>query len=296
VLYSIPGTRLATLQRRVVRQIVATKVPNRRISAAQRDRLVARVVKEQVRLLEERDERHRAIRDRILCVLEDGSLRVAFQPIVDLVDGSVVGVEALARFRTEPVRSPAQWFAEARTVGLGRELELAALRAAVAQLRRLPSQMFMSINVSPKLLTRPTLWTLLGEVSPERLVLEITEHSRIAEYGRVREVVDSLRTLGARLAIDDVGAGFASLKHVLVLEPDLMKLDISLTRDLHLNPARQLLVASIASFASEMSAAVVAEGVETPEELKTLGGLGVRYGQGYLFGRPASLARATRSA
>jgi EAL domain-containing protein (putative c-di-GMP-specific phosphodiesterase class I) len=293
---TIPGPRLAALHRRVVQQIVASSSVGRHVDQADRDRLVARVVRQQIKLLQAREKRRQAIRERMLAVLEDGSLKIAFQPIVDLEKGEAVGVEALARFRCEPVRSPDVWFAEARGVGLGREVELAALRAAVAQVGRLPRQMFMSVNVTPQLLAGTALWSVLDEVDPARLVLEITEHSRIRHYGRIRDVVDGLRAMGARLAVDDVGAGFASLRHVLVLQPDIVKLDISLTRDVDTDPARQLLITSILAFAAEMSTTVVAEGVETIDELNCLRDLGVRMAQGYRFGRPAALATAVRPA
>lgn len=291
---AIPGPRLAALQRRVVREIVASSAAARASDDADRERLVARVVRQQIKLLQDRDRHRQAVRERILSVVEDGSLRAVFQPVVDVESRLPVGVEALARFRCEPVRSPDQWFAEARAVGLGRVLEVAALRAAVTQMRRLPPGMFIAVNASPQLLTSSALWTLLGEVDPARLVLEITEHSRIRHYGRIRDVVDALRGMGVRLAVDDVGAGFASLRHVLVLRPDLIKLDVSITRDVDTDPARQLLIASILAFAAEMSTMVVAEGVETVDEMASLRNLGVRFAQGYGFGRPASLAVASR--
>jgi EAL domain-containing protein (putative c-di-GMP-specific phosphodiesterase class I) len=291
---AIPGPKLAALQRRVVREIVASSAGVRATGDPDRERLVARVVLQQIKLLQDRDRRRQALRERILSVVEDGSLRAVFQPIVDVESGMPVGVEALARFRCEPVRSPDQWFAEARTVGLGRELEMAALRAAVTQMRRLPRGMFIAVNVSPQLLTSSALWTLLAEVDPARLVLEITEHSRIRHYSRIQDVADGLRGMGVRLAVDDVGAGFASLRHVLVLRPDLIKLDVSITRDVDTDPARQLLIASILAFAAEMSTTVVAEGVETVDEMASLRDLGIRYAQGFGFGRPASLAGASR--
>jgi len=127
---------------------------------------------------------------------------------------------------------------------------------------------------------------VLADVVPGRVVVEVTEHAPIDDYVAVREHLDDLADLGIRLAVDDAGAGYASLRHILKLRPDVIKLDISLTRNLHEEPHQRALAAAPVAFAHEIDATIVAEGVEGPEELAALRELGVRFAQGYHFARP----------
>jgi EAL domain-containing protein (putative c-di-GMP-specific phosphodiesterase class I)/ActR/RegA family two-component response regulator len=218
---------------------------------------------------------------------------LVFQPIVDLATREVVGIEALARF-TDPPGPPQVWFAEAAEVGLGVELELAAADAALRAVRRIPPNAYLAINVSHRTLLSPTLLETLRPHA-DRIVLELTEHQRIDDYEQLATALDRLRSLGARVAIDDAGAGFASLRHILNIRPDIMKLDVDLTRGIDVDPARRALSVALISFAEEMGMAIVAEGVETDEELRTLQELGVRLGQGYHLGRPAPLGDHTQA-
>jgi EAL domain-containing protein (putative c-di-GMP-specific phosphodiesterase class I) len=227
--------------------------------------------------------------ERIRGVLADESINIVFQPIANLRNGGVVGVEALARFAAEPKRSPDRWFAEAWEVGLGTQLELMALRRAVAWADRLPAELFVSVNVSPGTLTSPEFQDILHSVMPGRLVVEVTEHAAVEDYRALAEPLVNLRARGARLAVDDVGAGYASLRHILRLAPDVIKLDVDLTRGIDADRARHALAAGLIAFAAELGAAVVAEGIETGEELDTLRGLGASFGQGYYLARPAPL-------
>jgi EAL domain-containing protein (putative c-di-GMP-specific phosphodiesterase class I) len=225
-------------------------------------------------------------------VLDSKGLAMAFQPIVDLIDGSVVGYEALARFALGPERPPDAWFAEAEAVGLGRELEAAALRSALAHLDRLPAETYLSLNASPLTAVSPFLKRLLADVG-ERIVVEITEHAPVADYDALREALGELRAQGVRVAIDDAGAGFASLTHILRLMPDLIKLDMVLTRGIDTDDTRRQLASALSSFASGIGAAIVAEGIETKAELDALRELGVPYGQGFLLARPTSLGKSS---
>lgn len=212
---------------------------------------------------------------------------LVFQPIVDLASREIVGIEALARF-TDPPGPPQTWFAEAAAVGLGVELELAAADAALRALRRIPERAYLAINVSHRTVLSPALRETLRP-HEGRVVLELTEHERIDDYEQLAEALDRLRSLGARVAIDDAGAGFASLRHILNIRPDIMKLDVDLTRGIDSDHARRALSVALISFAEDMGMAIVAEGVETEEELLALRELGVRFGQGYYLGRPGPL-------
>ena len=240
--------------------------------------------------------RHAARKKRIQQAIEDeGALEMVFQPIVALHGRKVVGREALARFKGPPQRTPDVWFAEATEVGLAVELELAAVREAFEAFRDFPRGVYLSVNVSPTTLMNAGFRKLVSQMEGGRLVAEVTEHARIEDYGHLAGAVDELRAFGMRLAVDDAGAGFASLRHILNLNPELIKLDLTLIRDIHLDRSKQALAAALISFAEKSGAAIIAEGIETAAELKALVGLGVGYGQGYLLGRPAPLPLRGRS-
>jgi EAL domain-containing protein (putative c-di-GMP-specific phosphodiesterase class I)/DNA-binding NarL/FixJ family response regulator len=224
---------------------------------------------------------------RIRRVIERQRFTSVFQPIVELDDGLPVGVEALSRFSEEPLQSPDRWFADAERAGLLTELELAAARSAVGRFDDLPPSGYMSLNFSPP--TLPRCGEVLAEAQPGRFTIEITEHAPIADYDALRAQLDTLRAMGVRLAVDDAGAGFASLRHTLQLTPDFIKLDVSLTRGIDHDRSRRALAAGLIGFARELPADIVAEGIETDAELQTLQGLGVRYGQGYFLGAPGEL-------
>lgn len=138
-----------------------------------------------------------ARRREVETVLSGEALHMVFQPIAELGTGRIVGVEALARFECEPRRLPNEWFAEAAEVGLGVELELAAVRNAVADLNLLPAETYMSVNVAPPVLTTPGLAGTLATLPSRRVVVELTEHSRIENYQPLVEALDGLRHLGA---------------------------------------------------------------------------------------------------
>lgn len=241
-------------------------------------------------LVQERQERF----DRVRGVIEAAAISMVFQPIVELATGSAAGVEALARFPGPPQRPPDLWFAEAAEAGLGPELELLAIRAAVSQLDRLPPHVYLSVNASPVTASRPDLGVVLASAG-HRVVLELTEHVAVDTYDGLLGALDHLRGLGVRVAVDDAGSGYASLRHILRIGPDIIKLDIGLTRDIHADPARRALAASLVRFGQETGAVIVAEGIETAEELMTLRRLGVGYGQGYHLARPGALSHVTEA-
>jgi EAL domain-containing protein (putative c-di-GMP-specific phosphodiesterase class I) len=226
---------------------------------------------------------------RIDRALRPESLTMAFQPVVNLRSGVVTGAEALARFQLEPKRTPDVWFAEAWDVGRGVELELVAVRAALAGLPAMPEGAYLAVNVSPATLMDPSLLALLSSHACDRVIVELTEHARVEDYDDIALAVQRLRAIGVRLAVDDAGAGFSSFQHILQLRPELIKLDRSLTRAVDADPVRYALASALVTFASSLGASVCAEGIETEEELAALQRLGIVYGQGYFLGRPAPL-------
>jgi EAL domain-containing protein (putative c-di-GMP-specific phosphodiesterase class I) len=218
---------------------------------------------------------------------------MVFQPICTL-GGKTVGAEALARFRAAPRRGPDRWFAEAEEVGLRCELELAAVKAALAEVPSLPPEIYVSLNVSPNTVLTADLRKLVEGSDPTRVVIEVTEHAPIDNYRRLNAAVNRLRGLGVRFAVDDAGAGFASLRHILRLAPDFIKLDRTLINGIQRDRSRQALAAGLISFAERIDATIIAEGIEKLAELKMLASLGVGHGQGFFLARPGPLPlRAT---
>jgi len=222
-----------------------------------------------------------AARDRIEQVLMGTGLTIVVQPIVSLSTGTVVKVEALARFAATPVRSPDRWFAEAASVGLGRPLELCAIKKALALLPELPEPLRMAVNAGPDTFCSPELIDLLETSTPSRVVVELTEHTGIEDYPGLHRACKRIRALGAELAIDDTGTGFASLSLVLEVAPEFIKLDRE--------PVRYALASALVTFGNEIGANVIAEGIETAAELETLIRLGIHYGQGFYLARPGGI-------
>lgn len=235
------------------------------------------------------EERMRRRRERIQDAIDDwDAFSMALQPICALDGGAVAGAEALARFCGPPKRGPERWFAEASQVGLRAELELAAVRMALAKLADLPPSAYLSINVSPATVCSAAFRRLFTTAASDRIVIELTEHAQVVDYDRLNANLASIRKLGVRVAIDDAGAGFASLRHILMLEPDFIKLDIALVAGIGTDTSQQALAAGLISFSDKIGATIVAEGIERADEVAALRALGVRYGQGYYLGRPAS--------
>jgi len=233
----------------------------------------------------EAERRNETVR-RIQQALEGRQLTVVFQPIFDLERERMVGAEALSRFAGEPRRPPDAWFSEAASVGLGVDLELRAVETALQHLSQLPAEVYVSVNLSPDAVTSGRLLEVLAPVALERAVVEITEHAPVVDYEALAEALEGFRSGGGRVAIDDAGAGFASLRHIVRLAPDIIKLDISLTRDIHRDQSRRALAAALISFARETRSVIIAEGVESREELDTLRVLGAAQAQGFHLAKP----------
>ena len=255
--------------------------------------VLAAVMSEDVQRRRPLEEQREATLARVDAAIAGDGMRMVFQPIVQISSGAVVGAEALSRFVGGPP-TPDGWFRDAAGVGKGVELELASLRMAVASLADLPLETYLSVNASPELIS---LWAdrpMPDGVRYDRLVLEITEHAPILDYGPLKAALNRLRERGGRIAIDDAGAGYSSFRHILQVKPDLIKLDISITRDVDRDSSRRALASALSTFAGEVGATLVAEGVETVAELETLQRLGVTTAQGYLFARPGPLPMPAR--
>lgn len=222
-------------------------------------------------------------------VLEGRRFHPVFQPVYSLSDGRLIAVEALTRFDVEPIVPPDVWFDRAARAGVGAELELAAIAAALEASTVLPAGVALSVNSSPGTLRHPDLLRLVTERDPRPLIIEVTEHAVVDDYAWLATAVDELRQHDVRLAVDDAGAGFASLRHVVRLEPELIKLDISLTQNLRGDPIREALADCLIDFARRTGSRLVAEGIEQTADLTTWVELGADAVQGYLLGRPGPL-------
>jgi EAL domain-containing protein (putative c-di-GMP-specific phosphodiesterase class I) len=226
-------------------------------------------------------------RARLQGILERLEFHTVFQPIVDVETLTVVGFEALTRF--DDGTRPDIRFAEAGQVDLAPAFELEAIRTAIGQRARLDAGAFMSVNLSPRTVIdhADEVARILAEAEGT-IVMELTEHVMIDDYDELRAAI---RGLGAHVevAVDDAGAGFASMRHILELQPTFAKLDISLVRGIDSDDLRQALAAGLNYYAMRTGCRLIAEGVETQAEADMLLGLGIELGQGYLYGRPVAL-------
>jgi EAL domain-containing protein (putative c-di-GMP-specific phosphodiesterase class I)/ActR/RegA family two-component response regulator len=233
--------------------------------------------------------RRREQRARVQDVIDRGAVRPAFQPIVDLGSGGMVGVEALARFARLPVRGPDAWFAEAETVGMLALLEATVIRSALERLPEIPSSAFLSINVSPAVIDSDEIQDAFAAAPAERIVVELSEHTRVADYAGLDASLAPMRARGFRVAIDDVGAGLSRLRHVVMLAPDLVKIDSALTNGIDHDPTRHAVVAALADCTAQLGALAVAEGVGGLEEVEALLAVGVPLAQAPLSVEAGSL-------
>jgi diguanylate cyclase (GGDEF)-like protein len=224
-------------------------------------------------------------RSEIRRILDERAIEPLFQPVVSLTTGRLIGYEGLARFPDAPDRPPSTWFAQANACGLGPELEAAAIRAALTPVGRPPGT-HMAVNISPSALSTDAVRSVLPDDLSD-VIIELTEHEVYVGDSLLANSLASLRERGARIAIDDAGAGYAGLKQVMWVRPDIVKLDLELTRAIHSDPVRMALVESLVRFARRVGATVCAEGIESHDDIEVLANLDVPWGQGYAIGRPA---------
>ena len=226
------------------------------------------------------------LRRELTGLIERESVEVAYQPIFGLPDGRCIGLEALARF-PDPFAKPDQTLAAAGRVGLEVELERLVVSRAWAMLPKLGVGQFLAVNVSPAALLELAHRANQREELPlDRIVVEVTEHAAVEAYAALRGELAPLRQRGLRIAVDDAGAGYASLRHVLELRPDFIKLDRWLIHGLADDCARRVAVCAFVSLARELGSKLVAEGVERPADLAAVRDLGLEAAQGFLLGRP----------
>jgi EAL domain-containing protein (putative c-di-GMP-specific phosphodiesterase class I)/ActR/RegA family two-component response regulator len=226
-------------------------------------------------------------RRRIQGVLDGNRVTPVYQPIVDLDTREAVGYEGLSRFYDTRHGGPDRWFDDAFTVGLGVELEWSAAQTLLPFLDQIPDGTFLAINMSPA----TVLHVMENELCPPKscpsIVIELTERVPIQDYAAVRGALADMRSLGARLAADDRGSGFAGFRHLVSLAPDIIKLDIGLLRDFHFKSGQLAITNALVTFAEDVGAQVIAEGVENAAELELLHDLGVGWAQGYHLGMPS---------
>jgi len=225
------------------------------------------------------------LRSRLHEIIRSDAFHPVFQPIVDVDTGQVVGYEALTRFADgEP---PSARFSAAWGVGSGAELELATLDRAIRVGRDLPAGRWLSLNISPRLLTHVAELRGVLKRGNRPLIMEITEHVRIQDYEAVRAALQQFSP--ARISVDDAGSGFTNFAHIVDLQPDFVKIDIGLVRGVDTDLARQAMIVALSHFARNTGCQLIAEGVETRGEARTIRSLGVTFGQGYWYGRPLAV-------
>jgi EAL domain-containing protein (putative c-di-GMP-specific phosphodiesterase class I)/CheY-like chemotaxis protein len=225
-------------------------------------------------------------RERLSEVIATENFQIAMQPLVDMRTGVQSGAEALARFTHCGMGGPASGLTIAAAIGMSTELEVALFKKAARLADHPKAGGRLAINMSPTTLVLPEAEGIFEGVDIERIVVELTEHTPVEDYGALRRMLDPLRKRGLRVAVDDTGAGFASLRHILDLRPDIIKLDTSLCRDVDKDPTRRAIAGMLVSFSADQGLTLIGEGVETEEERDTLLELGAVFGQGYLFARP----------
>jgi EAL domain-containing protein (putative c-di-GMP-specific phosphodiesterase class I) len=228
--------------------------------------------------------------EAIEAVLTEPELvRPVFQPIVDLERGVASGYEMLARFGSPIDAPPPEWLAQAERRGLGARLEALLVEIGVDALDWVPDNCFLTINVSPRALGSEAVTAVLSSrTSLEGIVIEVTEQAAVDDYEDFEYVLRSLRAAGAAVAVDDAGAGYASLQHIVALRPQFVKLDRSLVADLDRDDAKLAVIEALGTFCNRIDAWMVAEGLERPEEVEALQRLRVPLGQGGWLGMPAA--------
>lgn len=233
-----------------------------------------------------------AILDLIRSSIAACEPEMVYQPIFELAGGQIVCAEALSRFSQTPYRTPDRWFKDAALVGLRADLEIIAIKNAIKGYARIWSRnpsVGLAVNASATTLMDYDILAALRCAPLDRTIIEITEHDEVEDYDLLETSLARLRASGVRIAVDDAGSGYASLRHVLRLRPDIIKLDISLTRDIDKDPMRRALASAIVEFSGQTDCKILAEGIETAPQLELISELGVHLGQGFLLGRPGTV-------
>jgi EAL domain-containing protein (putative c-di-GMP-specific phosphodiesterase class I) len=231
----------------------------------------------------------RRSRNRIEAILADRMLMTAFQPIRRIPEGEVIGVEALTRFVSDDGASADHWFSEAESVGLGTDLELAALHRALSAAQAVPGHMFIALNLTPATCADPRIPGLLehSRLAMDRIVIDLNGAVPADHYATLTAAIAPLRRRGLRIAVNGAEVGFTSMDQVLELHPDIIKLDRSFIAGIESSPGQRLRAAAMNELARHVDAVIGAQGIETQEELDAVTELGMVAAQGYLLGRPS---------
>ena len=238
----------------------------------------------------------RSLQDELLRIIRDKKVQPVFQPIVSLADGQIMGYEALARGPVDsPLHMPAQLFATAAKHKLLLALEHVCRDVSIQHAKMLMPGQQLFLNITPEVINDPefrngrTKQVVLHHgLIPEQVTFEITERTAISDFGNFTRALHHYRRQGYCIAVDDAGAGYSSLQAIAELYPDFIKLDMSIVRDIHNNPFKIAILEALVNLAAAMNSKIIAEGVETIDELLTVMKLGVGYAQGYLLARPTS--------
>lgn len=239
---------------------------------------------------------HETLRHALWEVVDGTGRHAVLQPIVEIATGRVVAAEGLTRFTTQSpllgdtgrLRAPAQWFDDASRLGLREQLELATAAAVLDLLDVVPVETALTINLGPETILGQGLPELLADHPLERIVIELTEHAPVRDYEELAEALHPYRSHGTQLAVDDAGAGYSSLQHVLDVHPDLLKIDMSLVRGAHVDLPRRTLLQALADFGHATGCQLIAEGIESEQELAAVAGCGVELAQGFFLARPSA--------
>lgn len=245
--------------------------------------------------LSQRESEERTHAVRLQRLIRSEQVETVYQPVVDLVEQRVLGYEALTRVPGTAFKSPERLFKVARDNGALWAIERLCRNTALKNLPSLEPGQKLFLNIEPDSFNDPDLRMsgfpeLLQRVglTPDRVVFELTEHAIVEDFSALRESLNDVRAAGYQLAMDDVGSGYAGLQAIAEIRPDFLKVDMSLVRNLHLDPIKSELIRTIRRFTDSTSIALIAEGVEQMVELEKLREVGVRCAQGFLFARPGS--------
>jgi len=250
------------------------------------------------RQIEKVQRRHAAsnrLSHQVRSIIDNGLICPVYQPICDIRENQIIGYEALSRVDVEPYEPPNIWFSAAQAVGLQTEMEISAITSALSNLDQIPEDCYVSVNVSPETLSHPSFLDHLSRFPLDSVLVEVTEHADVDDYQLFNDQLKELRARGVQLAIDDVGAGYSSLRHILELKPEIIKLDRSLITEIDKRFDLRSMAQALIGFATDMSINIIAEGIETEEELRLLDELGVIKAQGYFLGKPASIDQLQRN-
>ncbi len=233
-------------------------------------------------------------KSRLRGIIERGEVRTLVHPLFDLRDFSIIGYEALSRGpEGGEFERPDKLFKVAYDSDLVLRLERLCRKKAIAAAADIPQGRLLFLNIEPEAISDPELRDVMftalladAAITPDRIVLEITERTAIVDFGAFRATLEYLRALGFAVAVDDAGAGYGSLQCLAEVKPEWLKIDISLVRGVDTDEVRRQLMSSMVTFAKRCGVKLVAEGIETKEELETLIEIGVTYGQGFYFTKP----------